>query len=82
MPLVNLIIWLVIGGVAGYFAGSVMGARRPFGVPGDVVLGILGSIAGGWLIGLLGFSSAGLIASLITAFIGALILIWLVRLIK
>ncbi|GLQ24076.1 hypothetical protein GCM10007853_19500 [Algimonas ampicilliniresistens] len=77
-----LIIWLIIGGLAGWAAGSVMKAARPYGLIGDVILGILGAIAGGWLFGLLGLSASGLIGSFVTAFIGAMILIWLVRAIK
>ena len=82
MPLWALIIWLVIGGVAGYLAGNVMGEKRPFGLIGDIVLGILGSIAGGWILGFLGLGTSGLIGSFITAFIGAMVLIWIVRKVK
>lgn len=82
MPIWYLLVWLAIGGVAGYVAGQFMGAKRPFGIPGDIGLGILGSIAGGWILGLLGFGGSGIIPSLITAFIGATALIWLIRLIK
>lgn len=82
MPLWALLVWLVIGGLAGYLAGNMMGANRPYGVAGDVGLGVVGSIAGGWLLGLLGLGSSGLIGSFITAFIGAVVLIWLVRKIK
>lgn len=82
MPILNLILWLIIGGLAGYFAGQFMGAKRPFGMIGDVGLGILGSMAGGFLLGLLGFEGSGLIPTLITAFIGATVLIWLLRQIK
>lgn len=79
MPFLNLILWLIIGGLAGYFAGRFMGAKRPFGMIGDIGLGILGSMAGGFLLGLLGFEGSGLIPSLVTAFIGATALIWLLR---
>lgn len=83
MPLWALIVWLVIGGIAGFLAGNMMGENRPYGVPGDVILGILGSIGGGWLLGLLGLGGGGgLIGSFVTAFIGAVILIWIVRKIK
>ena len=82
MPVWALIVWLVIGGAAGYLAGNVMGAKRPYGVLGDVVLGILGAALGGWLLGLLKLGSGGLIGSFVTAFIGAMILIWVVRKIK
>ena len=79
MPLWAFIVWLIIGGLAGYFAGNIMGAKRPYGIPGDVVLGILGSFTGGFILGLFGLGSTGLIGSFITALIGALALIWLVR---
>jgi len=82
MPLYALILWLVIGGAAGYLAGNFMGANRPYGLVGDIVLGILGSVAGGWLLGLLGLGTFGFIGSFVTAFIGAMVLIWIVRKIK
>ncbi|MEO1038957.1 MAG: GlsB/YeaQ/YmgE family stress response membrane protein [Pseudomonadota bacterium] len=82
MDLMGLIIWLLIGLAAGYLAGVVMKGQRPFGLIGDLILGLLGAVVGGFLLGLLGFASGGLIASLVTAFIGAVVLIFLVRLIK
>ena len=82
MPLWALIVWLVIGGLAGYLAGSFMGEKRPFGLIGDVVLGVLGSVASGWILGLLGLGASGLIGSFIAAFIGAMLLIWIFRKIK
>ena len=82
MPLWTLIVWLIIGGLAGYLAGRFMGETRPFGLIGDIILGVLGSVAGGWILGLLGLGTSGLIGSFITAFIGALVLIWIVRKIK
>ena len=78
----GLIIWLLIGLAAGYLAGMVMKGERPYGLWGDLGLGLLGAIFGGWVFGLLGISAGGIIGSLITAFVGAAILIWLVRLIK
>ena len=80
--MIDLIIWLLIGLAAGYLAGQVMKGKRPYGLLGDLVLGLLGAVVGGWVIGLLGFAAAGLIASLVTAFVGAVLLIFLVRLIK
>ena len=75
-------IWFIlIGLVAGWLAGQVMKGGG-YGVLGDIIVGILGALLGGWLFGMLGIGAGGLIGSLITAFIGACILIWLVRLIK
>ena len=78
----GLIVWLLIGLAAGYLAGQVMKGKRPYGLVGDLVLGLLGAVVGGWIVGLLGFSAGGLIASFVTAFLGAVLLIFLVRQIK
>jgi uncharacterized membrane protein YeaQ/YmgE (transglycosylase-associated protein family) len=49
----------------------------------DIVIGMVGAIIGGWVFGLLGiYSSGGLIGSVLVAFVGAVILLWLVRIIK
>jgi uncharacterized membrane protein YeaQ/YmgE (transglycosylase-associated protein family) len=48
----------------------------------DILLGIVGSVVGGWLLGLLGLHAGGLIGEIIVAIIGAVFLIWLSRLIK
>ncbi len=83
MPLWTLILWLIIGGIAGIAAGKVMKSDPPYGLIGDVLLGIAGAVVGGWVLGLLGFSGGGgIIGSLIVAFIGAVILIWVARFIK
>lgn len=75
-----LIIWLLIGLAAGYVAGNLMGATRPYGLVGDMVLGVLGSVAGGFILSLLGFGTGGgIIATFIVALIGAFVLLWLVR---
>jgi uncharacterized membrane protein YeaQ/YmgE (transglycosylase-associated protein family) len=78
MDLVALIIWLVIGAVAGWLAGKVMQGKG-FGLVGDIIVGIIGSLIGGFLLG--GFlSSLGIIGSIITAAIGAVVLLFVVRL--
>jgi uncharacterized membrane protein YeaQ/YmgE (transglycosylase-associated protein family) len=54
-----------------------------FGVIMDIVIGIIGAMLGGWLFGMVGISAGGgLIGSIIVAFVGACILLWIVRLIK
>ncbi len=78
----GLIWWCIVGGVAGFLAGKVMKGGG-FGVLMDIVVGIVGAIIGGWVFGFLGIlRSGGMIASIIVAFVGACILLWLVRLIK
>jgi uncharacterized membrane protein YeaQ/YmgE (transglycosylase-associated protein family) len=79
MENLNSLIWfLLIGGLAGFLAGKFMRGQG-FGVVGDVLIGILGGVVGGFLFGLVGLASYGLIGSLLTATVGAIVLIWLVR---
>ncbi len=76
-------IWFIlIGLVAGWLAGKVMGSGG-YGVIGDIVVGVIGALIGGFIFGMLGISAGGgLIGSLVVATIGAIILLFLVRLIK
>jgi len=79
----NSLIWfLIIGAIAGWLAGLVMKGRG-FGLLGDIIVGIIGAFLGGGLFGKLGVGfGGGLAGSLIVAFLGAVILLFLVRLIK
>ena len=77
----NLIVFLIIGGLAGALAGRVMSGHG-YGILMDVVVGVAGAFIGGWLLSLLfGSTGGGLIITFIAAFIGALILLWVVRLV-
>ncbi len=78
MSLEGLIIYLLIGLIAGWLAGVVMRGGG-FGLLGDIVIGIIGSFIGGFLFGLLGLGATGLIGSIIVAFIGAIVLILILR---
>lgn len=69
--------WLLIGLIAGWAAGEVMRGRG-FGVLGNIVVGILGALVGGFLFGLLGFGPENWVGSLVTAFLGAVLLLMLV----
>jgi uncharacterized membrane protein YeaQ/YmgE (transglycosylase-associated protein family) len=77
----GLIEAIVIGLIAGWLAGKVMKGRG-YGVPMDILLGIAGGVIGRFVFGLLGLSSWNLIGSIIVSFVGAVILIWLVRQLK
>jgi uncharacterized membrane protein YeaQ/YmgE (transglycosylase-associated protein family) len=77
----TIVAWIVLGLIAGWLAGQVMKGGG-YGVIGDIVLGIVGAIVGGFLTGLVlgrdmvsGFN----IESIVVAFIGAVILIALSR---
>lgn len=77
----SLVWWLVVGLIAGVLASFVM--RGGFGIIGDIIAGIIGAFIGGWLFGLLGVSAGGgLVGSIIVAFVGACILIAILRLIS
>lgn len=76
------IIWFVlIGLVAGWLAGQIMKGSG-FGVIGDIVVGVLGAIIGGMLFNALQLPWGGLFGSLVVATIGAVLLIFIVRLIR
>ena len=78
----GIIVWLIVGAIAGWLAGTLLKGGG-FGLIGDIVVGIVGAFIGGWLAGVLGLHLAsGLISSIITATVGAVILILIVRAIK
>jgi uncharacterized membrane protein YeaQ/YmgE (transglycosylase-associated protein family) len=78
----GIILWLIIGAVAGWLAGKIVEGAG-FGLIVDIIVGIVGAFIGGWLAGVLGIDiGGGLIGSLIVAVIGAVILLFVLRLIK
>jgi uncharacterized membrane protein YeaQ/YmgE (transglycosylase-associated protein family) len=76
-----LILWIVVGLIAGWAAGKIMRGGG-YGPVMDIVLGIVGSVVGGWLLGLVGIHSGGFLGTLIVAIFGAVFLIWISRMIK
>lgn len=82
MQLEALIIFLIIGAIAGWLAGQIM-AGGGFGLIGNIVLGIVGAFVAGWLLPRLGFYLGGTyIADIINALIGAVIVLFVVGLVK
>lgn len=81
MDPVGILIWLLIGGVAGWLAGQVMRGGG-FGIVGNIIVGIIGAVLGGVIFGALGITFGGIIGSLIGAFLGACILLFLISLVK
>jgi uncharacterized membrane protein YeaQ/YmgE (transglycosylase-associated protein family) len=78
----GLLAWIVVGLIAGWLAGQVMKGGG-YGVLVDIILGILGGILGGWIFSLLGiWQGRGMIGSIIVAFIGAVILVGITRVLK
>lgn len=79
----DILMWLVVGLVAGMLASLVMGGTG-YGLLGDIVIGIAGAFIGGWLFARLGVSApfGGIAGVIFTAFIGAVVLLFLIRLIR
>ena len=73
--------FLIIGVVAGWLSGKLMRGHG-FGLVGDLVVGIRGALVGGFLFRFLGIVFFGLIGSLVSATVGAIVLLWLIRLLK
>ncbi len=83
----NFIIWLIVGGIIGWLASIVMRTDAQQGIFLNIIVGIVGAFVGGWLISpLLGAGNINdgsfNIMSLVSAFIGALILLAIVNLVR
>jgi len=77
-----LLIWLVVGAVAGWLASTLVRGGG-MGLIGDIVVGVLGAFIGGWLLPRLGIHlGIGLVSVIISATIGAVVLLLILRLIR
>lgn len=81
MDLTGLIMFLIIGAVAGWLAGKLIRGGG-FGLIGNIAIGIIGAVIGGFVFGMLGITATGLIGEIVTATAGAVLLLFLVDLIK
>ena len=78
----SLILFILIGLAAGWLAGKIIRGGG-FGVVGDIVVGMIGALIGGFLFQRSGvYAGGGLLGSLIVATIGAIILLFVLRLFK
>jgi uncharacterized membrane protein YeaQ/YmgE (transglycosylase-associated protein family) len=77
----HLVLFLLIGLVAGWLAGQLV-KRRGSGWVEDLIVGVIGALIGGFVFGLLGVNVGGLIGDLISATVGAVILLYLMRYIR
>ena len=79
----SLIIWLLVGAIAGWLAGMVVKGGG-FGLIGDIIVGIVGGFIAGFILPSIGFPVIGgpFVAAIIDSFIGAVILLIILRLIK
>lgn len=83
MDLVSILIWVIVGAIAGWLAGMVM--KSPMGLVTDIVVGILGGLIGGFLLNAVGVGGGvtGInLVSILTAFIGAIVLLAALRMMR
>jgi len=81
MTVSGLVIFLIIGAIAGWLAGQIMRGGG-FGLLGDIVVGVIGAFIGGWLFSALGVGIGGLLGAIIAATVGAIILLALLRVVR
>jgi uncharacterized membrane protein YeaQ/YmgE (transglycosylase-associated protein family) len=82
MPVQSVIVWIIVGAIAGFLAGKVVRGGG-FGLIGDIVVGIIGALIAGYLLPYFHIDlGTGFVAAVIDAFIGAVILLIILRLIK
>lgn len=82
MGIESLLIFIIVGAIAGWLAGLLVKGFG-FGLLGNIVVGIVGAFIAGWLFPALGISlGSGIVAAIIHATIGAVILLVLIRLVK
>ncbi len=82
--LINILAWIIVGGVAGWLASLVMNRDGGYGLVGNVVIGIIGSFIGGYVLRFFGQSdpNAFSILGILTAALGAVILLVVLGLIR
>ena len=84
MSVESLIIWLLVGAIAGWLAGLIVKGHG-FGLIGNIVVGIVGAFLAGWLLPMVGLNlgiGSPIVSAIIYGMIGAIILLVLIGLIK
>lgn len=82
MTLEQIVLWIIVGGIAGLLADALVKGYR-VGLVGAIVVGILGGLIGGWLFRQLHISlGSGLISEVLTSFVGAVILLLVLRVLR
>jgi len=74
----SILYFALVGLAAGWLAGKVMQSNKSSLVT-DLIVGVIGAVLGGFLFGLLGLTAVGMIGDLVTALVGAIVLIFLLR---
>jgi len=77
----RLLVFLLVGSIAGWLAGQLMKGRG-FGIVGNVFVGVLGALFGGFLFNVVGIYAYGFIGSLVMAVVGSMVLLALLNTMK
>ncbi len=78
----SFLYFILIGLCAGWLAGQLMRGGG-FGLVGDIIIGVIGALLGGYLFSALGvYPGAGMLGALVVATIGAMVLLFLIRMVK
>jgi uncharacterized membrane protein YeaQ/YmgE (transglycosylase-associated protein family) len=77
----NIIAWIVVGGLAGWLASIIMRTDAEMGIGSNIVVGILGALIGGWVVTLFGGPAVSgfNVTSFLVAVLGSVILLGIVR---
>jgi uncharacterized membrane protein YeaQ/YmgE (transglycosylase-associated protein family) len=82
MDLAAIIVWLIVGAIAGWLAGLIVKGGG-FGLLGNIVVGIIGAVVAGWLLPYLGINlGGGIIAAIIDSAIGAVLVLVIISMVK
>jgi uncharacterized membrane protein YeaQ/YmgE (transglycosylase-associated protein family) len=74
----GFIVWIIVGGIAGFLASKVL-TGKGMGLLWDIAVGILGGFLGGWLAGFAGIAATNIVMDIVIAFVGAAILLVVFR---
>lgn len=83
----NILLWVIFGGLAGWIASLIVGNDAGFGILGNIAIGIIGAFVGGWIADRVGFGGQpgverpSSLYSFVTAVIGAIVVLLIVNLI-
>jgi uncharacterized membrane protein YeaQ/YmgE (transglycosylase-associated protein family) len=82
MTMEIFLLWMAIGAIAGFLASAIVGGG--YGLIGDIIIGVVGAFVGGWLFRALGWNApfTGLAGTVFIAFIGALVLLLILRVLR
>ncbi|HOC41570.1 MAG TPA: GlsB/YeaQ/YmgE family stress response membrane protein [Thermoanaerobaculales bacterium] len=78
----NILITIIIGGIIGWLASIIMKTNAQMGILANVIVGIIGAFLGFWIAGLLGVAPTDNVVRWIVALVGAIILIFILKLLK